>query len=122
MPEVAFHASETERRAEELERETEKLKKAEYMSAHIGEKFEGVISGVTAWGLYVELSNTIEGLVHVTSLLDDYYEYAEDTYELVGRTNNRRYKLGQKVKIIVAAADLLQRTIDFELAEEGMAR
>ncbi len=122
LPEVAFHASETERRAEELERETEKLKKAEYMSAHIGEKFEGVISGVTAWGLYVELSNTIEGLVHVTSLLDDYYEYAEDTYELVGRTNNRRYKLGQKVKIIVAAADLLQRTIDFELAEEGMAR
>lgn len=119
LPEVAKHSSETERRAEELERETEKLKKAEYMSDHIGEEFEGFISGVTSWGLYVELPNTIEGLVHMTSLLDDYYEYVEDTYELVGRATNRRYKLGQRVKITVAATDLLQRTIDFELAEQG---
>lgn len=89
------------------------------MSDHIGEEFEGFISGVTSWGLYVELPNTIEGLVHMTSLLDDYYEYVEDTYELVGRATNRRYKLGQRVKITVAATDLLQRTIDFELAEQG---
>ena len=65
--------------------------------------------------------NTIEGLVHVTSLLDDYYEYAEDTYELVGRATNRRYKLGQRVKIVVAAADPEQRTVDFELADKDEA-
>ena len=102
LPEVAEHASEAERRAEELERETDKLKKAEYMSAHIGETFEGVISGVTAWGLYVELPNTVEGLVHVTSLTDDYYEYVEQTYELAGRVTNRRYKLGQRVFVVAA--------------------
>ena len=119
LPEVAKHSSETERRAEEAERETDKMKKAEYMSRHIGEVFEGVISGVTAWGFYVELPNTVEGLVHVTSLKDDYYEYLESTYELAGQATNRRYKLGQKVKVAVAEVSLLQRTIDFELAEES---
>lgn len=118
LPEAASHSSETERRAEEAERETNKLKKAEYMLGHIGETFEGVISGITAWGMYVELENTIEGLVHVTTLTDDYYEYAENTYELVGKAKNRHYKLGQKVLITVVSADLLQRTIDFALAEE----
>ncbi len=117
LPEVAKHSSETERRAEEAERETEKLKKAEYMSKRIGEVFEGVISGVTAWGLYVELPNTIEGLVHITSLTDDYYVYLEDTYELMGEATNRRYKLGQKVKVKAVKADTLLRTVDFELAE-----
>ena len=118
LPEVAEHASEAERRAEELERETDKLKKAEYMSAHIGETFEGVISGVTAWGLYVELPNTVEGLVHVTSLTDDYYEYVEQTYELAGRVTNRRYKLGQRVFVVAAGTDLVQHTIDFELVKQ----
>ncbi len=118
LPEVAKHSSETERRADEAERETEKMKKVEYMSHHIGEEFEGVISGVTAWGLYVELPNTVEGLVHVTSLTDDYYEYVENTYELVGNATNRHYKLGQRVKVLVAATDSLQRTIDFELVQE----
>ena len=119
LPEVAKHSSEMERRADEAERETEKMKKTEYMSHHIGEEFEGVISGVTAWGLYVELPDTIEGLVHITTLTDDYYEYYESTYELVGKATNRRYKLGQKVKVIAAAADILLRTIDFELAERN---
>ena len=118
LPEVAKHSSETERRADEAERETEKMKKTEYMSHFIGEEFEGVISGVTAWGLYIELPNTVEGLVHITSLTDDYYEYLESTYELAGRVTNRRYKLGQKVKVTVVSTDLLQRTIDFELAEQ----
>lgn len=117
LPEVAKHSSETERRAEEAERETEKLKKAEYMAKHIGEVFEGVISGVTAWGLYVELPNTVEGLVHITSLTDDYYEYLENSYELMGEATNRRYKLGQKVKVSVVKADTLLRTVDFEMAE-----
>ena len=87
------------------------------MSKRIGEVFEGVISGVTAWGLYVELPNTIEGLVHITSLTDDYYVYLEDTYELMGEATNRRYKLGQKVKVKAVKADTLLRTVDFELAE-----
>ena len=117
LPEVAKHSSETERRVEEAERETEKLKKAEYMAKHIGEVFEGVISGVTAWGLYVELPNTVEGLVHITSLTDDYYEYLENSYELMGEATNRRYKLGQKVKVSVVKADTMLRTVDFEMAE-----
>mgnify|MGYP000509415125 CR=1 FL=1 len=97
LPEVAKHSSEMERRADEAERESDKLKKVEYMSERIGEVFEGVISGVTEWGFYVELPNTVEGLVHVTTLVDDYFHYNESTYELVGEVTNIRYKLGQRV-------------------------
>ena len=79
-----------------------------------------MISGVTAWGLYVELPNTVEGLVHITSLTDDYYRYLEDTYELMGEATNRRYKLGQKVNVKVVNADTMLRTVDFELAKEGL--
>ena len=121
LPEVAKHSSETERRADEAERETDKLKKAEYMQEHLGEVYEGVISSVTSWGMYVELPNTIEGLVHVTALDDDYYHYQEDTYELVGEATNKRYKLGQKVRVVAVATDMLLRTIDFELAKEQEA-
>jgi ribonuclease R len=113
LPEVAKHASEMERRADEAERETVKLKKVQYMEKHLGECFEGVISGVTEWGFYVELPNTVEGLVRVTALTDDYYHYYEDTYELVGEATNRRYKLGQKVRVQVERCDRLLRTIDF---------
>ncbi|MCM1256786.1 MAG: ribonuclease R [Roseburia sp.] len=115
LPEVAKHSSEMERRADEAERETEKMKKVEYMAGHIGEIFEGVISGVTGWGMYVELPNTIEGLVHITSLDDDYYVYHESTYELVGETKNKHYKLGQKVSVKVESTNKLLRTIDFRL-------
>lgn len=115
LPEVAKHSSETERRADEAERETEKLKKVQYMSGHIGEVYEGVISGVTEWGFYVELPNTVEGLVHVTTLVDDYFHYSESTYELIGEATGRRYKLGQKVKVIVAGTDTFMRTIDFRV-------
>ena len=117
LPEVAKHSSEMERRADEAERETDKLKKAEYMQEHLGEVFEGVISSVTNWGLYVELPNTIEGLVHITALDDDYYHYQEDTYELIGEANNRHYKLGQKVFVKAAGVDMMLRTIDFVLAD-----
>ncbi len=116
LPEVAKHSSEMERRADESERETEKMKKVEYMEGHIGEIFEGVISGVTAWGMYVELPNTIEGLVHIASLDDDYYVYYESSYELVGEAKNKHYKLGQKVSIKVESTDKLLRTINFVLA------
>ena len=114
---VAKQASETERRAEEAERETVKLKKCEYMSNHIGECFEGVISGVTKWGFFVELPNTVEGLVRVTDLTDDFYEFYEDTYELAGTATNKRYKLGQKIKVVVDSTDKIMRTIDFKPAE-----
>ena len=118
LDEVASRSGKMERRAEEAERETDKLKKVEYMSEHIGETFEGVISGVTEWGFYVELPNTIEGLVHVTSLMDDYYHYDERSYELIGETGANKYKLGQKIKVTVAGTDKILRTIDFQVAED----
>ena len=97
LQEVATQSSEMERRAEEAERETVKLKKVEYMQDRIGEEFEGVISGITKWGAYVELPNTIEGLVHVVNMKDDHYEYREEQYELVGEHFCNVYKLGQRV-------------------------
>lgn len=114
LPEVAMQAGVTERRAEEAERETIKLKKVEYMKDRIGEEFEGVISGITKWGAYVELPNTIEGLVHVTNMRDDHYECWEERYELIGEHTRNVYKLGQAVRVRVLGVDRLQRTIDFE--------
>ena len=96
LDEVARQSSVCERRADEAERESDKLKKAEYMSYHLGEEFEGIISGVTGWGLYVELPNTVEGLVHVNTLRDDYYIFDQETYELRGEMTKKVYKLGDK--------------------------
>ena len=87
------------------------------MSYHLGEEYEGIISGVTAYGLYVELPNTIEGLVHVTSLNDDYYTYDEENFELRGDMTGKTYHLGQKVQVRVADADALKRTVDFTITE-----
>lgn len=118
LPKVAKKSSERERRADEAEREVEKLKKIEYMESRIGEIFDGVISGITGWGIYVELPNTIEGLIHVAALHGDYYQYDERNYEMVGKTSGIRFQLGQKVKIKVKGADRWERTIDFSLCEE----
>ena len=118
LEEVARQSSVCERRAQEAERESDKLKKAEYMSYHLGEEFDGIISGVTGYGLYVELSNTVEGLVHVTSLRDDYYEFDQEAYELRDQLTKKNYHLGQKVRVRVADADAMKRTVDFTLAEE----
>lgn len=118
LPEVASQSSAMERRADEAERDVEKLKKAQYMKKFIGEQFEGVISGITTWGLYVELPNTIEGMVKVTNLRDDYYFYDEESYTMIGEHTKKTYKLGQKVMIEVMGVDSLARTIDFELVEE----
>ena len=115
LPEVAKECSQLERRADEAERETVKLKKVEYMEQRIGQEYEGVISGVTAYGFYVELPNTVEGMVHVTTLHGDYFEFCEDSYELVGESTGIRYKLGQKVRIRVEDTDSLNRTIAFSL-------
>ena len=118
LPETAKQSSDMERRADEAERETDKLKKVEYMQEHIGEIFTGVISSITSWGIYVELPNTIEGMIHVTALRDDYYQYIESSYEMTGERTGRSFKLGQFVQVRCVAADKFTRTIDFELANE----
>lgn len=118
LDEVAKHSSETERRADEAERETDKLKKMEYMEERIGQVFSGVISGITVWGVYVELENTVEGMIHVSKLPGDYYNYNESAYEMVGEHTGRTFKLGEPVVIRVAGTDRLTKTIDFELVED----
>lgn len=119
LPEVAKHSSETERRAKEAERETDKLKKVQYMARRIGEEYEGIISGIMAFGIYVELPNTVEGMIHVSRLVGDYYYYREETYEMVGRDTGRCFKLGQRIKILVDHVDLMTKSIDFVLADMG---
>lgn len=118
LPQVAKQCSAMERRADEAERETDKFKKCQYMSGHIGEAFEGAISGVTGWGLYVELPNTVEGLIHISELKGDYFIFDEERMELMGERTNVRYKLGQKVRVLVKGCDKLTRTIDFTLDED----
>ena len=113
LPEVAVQTSALERRANEAERETDKMKKVQYMEHYIGEEFEGVISGVTNWGFYVELPNTVEGLVHVNELRGDYFVFDEAHYELVGEMTRKTYKLGQTIRVRVTACDRYARTIDF---------
>ena len=115
LPRVAAQCSDRERRAEEAEREVVRMKKAEYMRSHIGEEYDGVISSVTKWGVYVELANTVEGLVHVADMRDDHYEFAEQTYELVGERTRKAYKLGQTVRVRVTDANKLLRTVNFEI-------
>ena len=115
---VAQEASRLERRADEAERETDKLKKVEYMEDHLGEEFDGVISGVTSWGIYVELPNTVEGLVHVSRLTGDYFYYDENACEMVGSSTGRRYGLGMPLRIRVTGCDRFTRTIDFDLGGE----
>ncbi|HIY62804.1 MAG TPA: ribonuclease R [Candidatus Mediterraneibacter stercoripullorum] len=118
LPEVAAQCSDRERTADEAEREVIKMKKAEYMQQHIGEEYEGVISGVTKWGIYVELPDTVEGLLHVSDMRDDHYEFSEQNYEMVGAHTGRTYKLGQKIRVRVADADKLQRTVSFVTADD----
>lgn len=120
LPEVSKHSSEMERRADEAERETEKLKKTQYMESRIGEIYEGVISGITSWGIYVELPNTVEGMIHVSRLEGDYYYYNEESYEMVGRDSKRSFKLGQKIDIMVDNVDKINKSIGFVLADRGV--
>lgn len=116
---VCKQTSDLERRADEAERETEKCKKAQFMSGKIGEIFTGVISGVTGWGIYVELPNTVEGLVHISKIPGDYYLYDEAAYEIHGETTGRTFKLGQKISVVVKDVDFISNTVDFLLAEEA---
>ncbi len=115
LPEVAQHSSKTERTAEEAERELEKMKKCEYAEEHLGEEAEGIISGITNYGMYVELPNTVEGMIRLSDLADDYYRFDEENYRLVGERTYRVYQLGHSVKIMIHQVDKLLKTIDFLL-------
>lgn len=115
---AAETASQTERKAQEMEREVEKMKKAQYMQGHVGEIYDGVISGVTNFGLYVELPNTIEGMVRLDSLKDDFYDYEEGKYRVIGRQTRKIYGLGDPVQIVVLGASPEERTIDFAMIKE----
>jgi len=119
VTEVSKQASEMERVAVDAERELDALKKAEYMANHLGEEFEGIISSVTNFGLFVELPNTIEGLVHITSLYDDYYVYDERYMKLAGEHSGRVFSLGEKINVVVSNVNLDSREIFFEIKNDG---
>ncbi len=115
LPEIADHTSMTERRAEDAEREVDDLKKAQYMAERIGEEYTGIVSSVTSFGLFVQLENTIEGLVHFNNMDDDFYRFDEENYYIIGERTNRIYRLGDEVRIEVIGADVGKRNIDFRL-------
>ena len=118
MPEIARHSSEMERAAVDAERETDDLKKAEFMQDKVGEEFEGVISSVTSFGMFVELPNTVEGLVHVSSLTDDYYHFHEKQFAMIGERTGNVFRIGDEVTIRVTNVNLDERVVDFEI--DGM--
>lgn len=117
LPDVCEETSASEKRAADLERRCDKIKMAEYMEQHIGECFDGVISGVTGWGIYVELPNTVEGLVSVASLTDDFYDFSEDEHALIGRRSHRIFRLGENLRVRNKAVDHHLATIDFEIPD-----
>lgn len=117
---VAKQSSTCERTADDAERDTDKLKKCQYMQDKIGERYTGIISGVTNWGIYVELDNTCEGLVHISKIPGDYYYYNEKTYELIGESSGKIFALGTKIDIIVNGVDMVTKTIDFLIADDDI--
>ncbi|MBQ1417608.1 MAG: ribonuclease R, partial [Selenomonas sp.] len=119
LPEIADHTSNRERLATEADRETTDMKKIEYMAQFVGEEFTGVISGVTAFGIFVELDNGVEGLVHVSTMTNDYYEYVEEQYAMIGERTRTQYRLGDEVEVILARANVEERNLDFVLKDNG---
>ena len=117
LSEIALRSSVLERRADEAEREADKMKAAEFMSHKIGEEFDGVISGVTSWGIYVELPNTVEGMVKISSIRGDYYEFNAERMEIVGEHTKKKFSLGQQVRVKVIEASKQMKTIDFRIVE-----
>ncbi len=118
LPMLADHASLKERDAIECEREVEDMKMAEYMMDHVGEEFTGMISGVTSFGMFVELPNMIEGLIHITDIPGDYYNYDERTMSLIGQRTKKRYRIGDEVTVICKSASKEESFIDFEIKKE----
>lgn len=117
LPDIAEHTSKTERVAEEAEREVEDLKMTQYMSERIGEEYEGIISSLTNFGMFVQLPNTVEGLVPFSQMIDDYYQFDEENLQIIGERTKKVYNLGDKVKIEVVGVDISRRNIDFQLIE-----
>ena len=115
---IAEQSSDREIKAVEAEREVDDMKMAEYMESHIGETYEGKISGLTNFGMFVELDNLVEGLIHISTLKGDYFEYNSDIMAIIGQSTKKMYKLGNRVKIKVVSANKTNKTIDFELVEE----
>ncbi|THE14131.1 ribonuclease R [Bacillus timonensis] len=115
LPEIAEHSSNMERRAVEAERETDSMKKAEYMMDKIGEEYDGIISSVTNFGMFVELPNTIEGLVHVSYLTDDYYRYDERSYAMIGERTGNIFRIGDEITVRVINVNKDERSVDFEV-------
>ena len=115
---ASIQSSERERVAQEAEREVDDLKKAEYMSKRIGEVYSGIISSVTNFGMFVELPNTVEGLVHISELEDDFYHYDDRHMALIGERTKNVYKLGDEVKVIVDRVDIDAHEIYFKLYSE----
>lgn len=118
LTEVARLCSVNERRAEDAERDTDKYKIVEFMQDKIGHEFDGIISGVTSWGIYVELPNTVEGMVSVKELDDDYYDFDEENMRYIGENTHKTYTIGDKVRVVLTRASLETRTIDFDFVEE----
>jgi len=117
------HSSELEKKASEAERASIKYKQVEYLKDRVGESFDAVISGVTEWGMFVEIiENKCEGLVRLRDIPDDYYFFDEESFSIVGKGNNRRYRLGDNVKIQVKRADLVRKQLDFSLVEDKDAK
>lgn len=119
MPDIAQQSSQRERVAVEAERDTEKLKKCEYMLDKIGEEFDGIISSVTSFGIFIELENTVEGLIRLSDLTDDYYHFHEDQMVLVGERTSNTYRIGDEVKIIVKNVNMIDYTIDFQFVGQA---
>ena len=119
LPVATEHLSIREQEAQNCERDVDKMKKAEYMMDHIGEVYEGIISGVQEFGFFVELDNTVEGLVRVEDIKGDYFIYNPDLMALLGKRSKRKYAFGDKVVVKVVSADKDKSTIDFEIYEEG---
>lgn len=118
LPKIADHCSLQERRAVDAERDSVDLKKIEFMQDKIGEEFEGIISGITGFGIFVELENTVEGLIHIKNLKDDYYHYDEEKYHLIGERTKKIYRIGDELKIKVDSVNLEERELDFKLIEK----
>lgn len=121
LPEVSQYSSQAERRAIDAERDTDAMKKAEYMADHVGEEFDAVVSSVTKFGMFVELPNTVEGLIHISEINDDYYVFVEKQMALVGRKTKQTYRIGQPIRVKLVNVNAEQKEIDFKLLSLGEA-
>ena len=117
MDEIAEHTSERERRAVDAERDTDALKKAQFMSDKIGEEFIGMVSSITNFGIFVELPNTVEGLVHISNMTDDYYRFEDRMMTMIGERTGRQFRIGDEVKIRVSNVNIEESAIDFEIVD-----